>query len=109
MISSDIIRGYNDTIILSILKRGPSYGYDISKTIRDKTEGKYIMKETTLYTAFQRLEKQGLIEVDENPMGSETRRTYYRITDRGEKHLEDKITEWALTKDVINRLVKKEN
>ena len=26
-ISSDVIRGYNDTIILSILMKEPSYGY----------------------------------------------------------------------------------
>ena len=26
-ISSDVIRGYNDTMILCILIKGPSYGY----------------------------------------------------------------------------------
>ena len=28
-ISSDVIRGYNDTIILCLLMKGPSYGYEI--------------------------------------------------------------------------------
>lgn len=105
MISSDIIRGYNDTIILAILKDSPSYGYDISKTIREKTAGRYIMKETTLYTAFQRLEKQELIEVSPNPEGTESRRTYFRITTKGMTHLNEKMDEWMLTQDVINRLV----
>ncbi|MGQ4824230.1 PadR family transcriptional regulator, partial [Enterococcus faecalis] len=35
MISSDGIRGYNDAIILSILNKNDSYGYEISKTIRE--------------------------------------------------------------------------
>ncbi|MBM7834800.1 PadR family transcriptional regulator, partial [Clostridium sardiniense] len=61
MISSDIIRGYNDTIILSILLEGDSYGYEISKNIKSITDDKYIIKETTLYSAFTRLEKNGYI------------------------------------------------
>ena len=51
-ISSDIIRGYNDTIILYLLLDKPSYGYEISKQIKAMTNEKYIVKETTLYSAF---------------------------------------------------------
>ena len=43
-ISSDIIRGYNDTIILYILLDKPSYGYEISKQIKAMTNEKYIVK-----------------------------------------------------------------
>ena len=57
MISSDVIRGYNDTIILYLLQQNPSYGYEISKQIRTISEEKYIIKETTLYSAFTRMEK----------------------------------------------------
>jgi len=35
-ISSDIIRGYNDTIILYLLLDKPSYGYEISKQMLKK-------------------------------------------------------------------------
>ena len=51
MISSDVIRGYNDTMILYLLLDGDSYGYEISRNIREITGGRYIMKETTLYSA----------------------------------------------------------
>ena len=60
-ISSDVIRGYNDTIILYLLLDRPSYGYEISKQIRLISEEKYVIKETTLYSAFTRLEKNGYI------------------------------------------------
>ena len=39
-ISSDVIRGYNDTIILYLLLDRPSYGYEISKQIRLISEEK---------------------------------------------------------------------
>ena len=63
-ISSDVIRGYNDTIILYLLLDRPSYGYEISKQIRLISEEKYVIKETTLYSAFTRLEKNGYIRRD---------------------------------------------
>ena len=56
MISSDVIRGYNDTIILFLLLEYDSYGYEISKRIKELSQEKYIIKETTLYSAFNRLQ-----------------------------------------------------
>ena len=58
-ISSDVIRGYNDTMILFLLLKEPSYGYEISKQIKLLSDGKYVIKETTLYSAFTRMEKNG--------------------------------------------------
>ena len=60
MISSDVIRGYTDTIILSLLRNEPGYGYEISRQISEITEQKYTMRETTLYSAFNRLRQRSL-------------------------------------------------
>ncbi len=106
MISSDVIRGYNDLIILYFLLDTPSYGYEISKSIKDISEEKYIIKETTLYSAFSRLEKNGFIE---SYFGNETngkRRTYYRITSSGFSYYTTKCEEWNLTKEVIEHFIK---
>lgn len=107
MISSDVIRGYNDIMILYFLQDSPSYGYEISKKIAGLTEGKYIMKETTLYSAFTRLERNGHIE---SFSGSDPgdRRTYYKITDDGINFYRDKCDEWVLTKEVVERFIKEE-
>ena len=105
-ISSDIIRGYNDTMILYLLLDRPSYGYEISRTIRKMTDEKYAMKETTLYSAFTRMEKNGFIEsfVDEDLAGGK-KRTYYRITQAGKEHYRAKCEEWTLTKEVIEKFI----
>ena len=60
-ISSDVIRGYNDIMILYLLIENPSYGYEISKNIKQMTEEKYVIKETTWYSAFSRMEKNGYV------------------------------------------------
>ena len=46
-ISTDLIRGHTDTIILNILRQGDSYGYEIYKKIIELSENKYELKEAT--------------------------------------------------------------
>ncbi|WP_411167796.1 PadR family transcriptional regulator [Clostridium sp. MB05] len=106
MISSDIIRGYNDTIILSILLDGDSYGYEISKNIRNITKEEYVIKETTLYSAFSRLEKNGFVESYFKDETFGKRRTYFKITEKGREFYKEKCVEWKLTQNVINKFVK---
>ena len=104
-ISSDVIRGYNDTIILYLLMDAPSYGYEISRRIREMSEEKYIIKETTLYSAFTRREKIGSIESFYETAENGKRRTYYRITESGRQYYLDKCAEWKLTKEVVERFI----
>jgi len=107
LISSDVIRGYNDTIILCLLLDGESYGYEISKRITALSEGKYIIKETTLYSAFTRLEKNGFItsRLGGDESGGK-RRTYYSITHAGRQYYAEKCEEWNITKEVISKFIK---
>lgn len=105
MISSDVIRGYNDTIILYLLLNGDSYGYEISKNIRNITKEQYIMKETTLYSAFNRMEKNGYIESYYGDMTQGRRRTYYKITPSGRGYYQEKCEEWELTMNVVNQFI----
>lgn len=106
MISSDGIRGYNDVIILSILKNSDSYGYAVSQKIREISEELYIIKETTLYSAFNRLEKNGYIHSYPGEVTHGKKRTYYQITAQGLAFLEEKQDEWKQTKKVVNRFMK---
>lgn len=108
MISSDVIRGYNDTIILHLLLEGDSYGYEISKEIERRSQGNYTIKETTLYSAFSRMEKNGYLV---SYQGDETfgrKRTYYKITNDGREYYRIKCQEWDLTKKVINQFTRED-
>jgi PadR family transcriptional regulator PadR len=105
LISSDVIRGYNDTIILYLLQQNPSYGYEISKQIRTISEEKYIIKETTLYSAFTRMEKNGYIESFSGNETNGKRRTYYRVTPEGMAYYKEKCKEWEVTKEVIDKFI----
>lgn len=105
MISSDSIRGYNDVIILSILNEGDSYGYEVSKEIRTRTNELYMIKETTLYSAFTRLEKQKFIRSYPGDLTHGKKRTYYTITTDGKEVLAAKKQEWQEGKRVVDEFL----
>ena len=104
-ISSDVIRGYNDTMILYLLKQKSSNGYEISKDIKKLTDEKYLIKETTLYSAFTRLENNGYVESYSKEAENGKRRTYYKITPAGEAYYKEKCDEWNLTKEVVEKFI----
>ena len=104
-ISSDIIRGYNDLIVLKLLLDGPSYGYELAQRIKTITEEKYVIQETTLYSALTRLLKKSYVTSFSKEGDTGKRRTYYEITKEGISYYEEKCEEWVLTQDVIRRFV----
>lgn len=107
MIGSDVIRGYIDIMILYILLEEDSYGYEISKKIIKLTDAKYTIKETTLYSAFTRLERNQYIDSYSND-SLNNRRTYYKITEVGKEYYQEKCVEWLLTKEVVDRFIKED-
>ena len=103
--SSDILRGYTDTIILAQLARGDSYGYVISKNVQEITRGDLSLKEATLYTTFRRLEAAGVIESYWGNENAGARRRYYSITATGLQTLDRLQMDWNDAKTLIDSLV----
>ena len=104
-ISADTLRGYTDTIILTRLMRGDSYGYEINRQVQSRTGGAYGFKEATLYTAFRRLEQSGLITSYWGGDGPGARRRYYTITEAGKQMWEERSREWEETRTLLNALL----
>ncbi|EWS81052.1 PadR family transcriptional regulator [Brachybacterium phenoliresistens] len=102
MIGADAIRGHIDLILLAILETRPSYAYELSQTITDRSGGEYVVKQTTLYTAVKRLESQGLLDSFEDLSPTGKPRTYYRITASGTAQLEQKRAEWISTRALVD-------
>lgn len=107
-ITSDIIRGHTETIILAQLAKGDSYGYEINKMIQLKTNNQYELKEATLYSAFRRLEQAGLIISYWGNENTGARRRYYSITKSGRGALSGNIEDWNDAKKLIDSLINEE-
>lgn len=105
-ITSDLIRGHTDTIILAHLINGDSYGYQINKCINRESGGKFELKEATLYSAFKRLEGDGMIvSYWGDSDGGGARRRYYSITDKGRAAYRALFDEWKEACIIISNLI----
>ena len=104
-ISPDILRGHTDAIILAQLAEGDTYGYAINKAVQQRTGGALGFKEATLYTAFKRLEQNGLITAYWGEDGPGARRRYYAVTEAGRAQLAADIQEWNETRAVLDALL----
>lgn len=104
-ITSDLLRGHTDTIILALLKDGDKYGYQITKRVHDKSGQAYQLHEATMYSSLKRLENDGRIT---SYWGDETqggRRKYYRITPAGQAQYLDNKQNWDSAKRILDRLI----
>src|SRR5699024_7739488 len=102
MIGADAIRGHIDLILLSILEARPSYAYELSKTLTDRSRGEYVIKRTTLYTAVKCMQAQGLLDSYEDVSTSGKPRTYYKLTALGLEQLDVKRAERRSTRALVD-------
>lgn len=104
-LSSDLLRGHTDTIILKLLLDGDKYGYEITKLIYEKSDQVYELKEATMYSSLKRLEHDGHIT---SYWGDETqggRRKYYHVTTSGREQYESNKKGWDGAKQILEQLL----
>ncbi|KAF1300521.1 MULTISPECIES: PadR family transcriptional regulator [Enterococcus] len=100
-LDKEILRGYIDPIILSILAKEDSYGYDVARQAKILSEQSFELKEGTLYVAFKRLEKHGYV-TSYWQEGQAARRKYYHLTESGLAFLKHKQQEWLFIKKLMD-------
>ncbi len=105
-ITADLIRGHTDTIILAALLEADSYGYRINRRLFELTDGRYELKEATLYTAFKRLEEAGYIHSYWGDEATGARRRYYAITPDGRAAYDRMMQEWRDAGALIEKLIR---
>lgn len=90
-------KGILDVCALSVLKRGPSYGYVILGEISQCVE----ISESTLYPILKRLVSTGCVTTYNQEHNGRTRK-YYRITENGDLKIQEFLSEWEEMKQIYN-------
>jgi PadR family transcriptional regulator, regulatory protein PadR len=101
LISSDVVRGHVDTVILKLLLEKEMYGYEIANEIKARTQNKFEIKEATLYAVVQRLESKELISSYMGEKSHGGKRRYYRVTPLGRAYYKELIDEWRLLRQIM--------
>lgn len=102
-INKEMLKGYIESIILSLLIKEDLYGYEMSKRIRAISTNKFELKESTMYVVLKRLESNELVTTywDDSESGG-GRRRFHKITEKGKEYLKNKKEEWLFFKNIID-------
>jgi len=94
-------KGVLGLCVLALLARDDSYAYEIASRLSDAID----MGEGTIYPLMRRMQTDGWVEtyLVESPAGPS--RKYYRLTDAGQRALEDQGREWRRFSKAVDDLI----
>jgi transcriptional regulator len=98
------LKGSLPLLILHVLGRNPTHGYQIAKQIKAQSGGVLDFKEGTLYPTLHNMEKQGLIEAFDQEEDGRLRR-YYRLREDGRAALDAERAEWDRYAGAVNQVL----
>ncbi len=91
----EMVRGNIDSLLLFLIKEeGQTYGYQLIKEVKKRSDGYFKFKEGTVYPALHRLEKESLIQGEWAKLANGQERRYYSITEKGMVMLGERIAAW---------------
>lgn len=93
-ISSKISRGSAELVILALLSGGSLYGFEIAKSIEERTQGSLHFTLASLYPMLYELEKRGWIHGHWKSNQEGRDRRYYSLTAAGKRVLDPLRKEW---------------
>ncbi len=104
-ISKELVGASAAPIILSVLKHGDSYGYEIVQKVKELTNSEIKWQEASIYPVLKKLENSGMIKSYWKVQETERPRRYYTILPDGKLQLEQNIHEWELVHSMFAMLL----
>ena len=97
-------KGSAELLILSLVEARPRHGYEISKLIEQRSDGKLRFHVASLYPLLYRLERRGWLQGRWVEKSGQRRRRYYRLTRQGRKVLASQQRGWQEFVEAVNRI-----
>ena len=103
--NTDVIKGTLDLLILKTLSLKPLHGFGVARRIEQISRGVFKVNPGSLLTAFQRLERSGLLQAEWRDTENARRAKYYSLTRLGRKQLEAETADWTRRAAAVARLL----
>jgi transcriptional regulator len=94
MLDRELKKGSAELIILSIVEPRPRHGYEISKLIAVRSDGRLKFNVASLYPLLYRLEERGWLQGKWVEKPGERRRRFYSLTAEGRRVLAKQRDTW---------------
>ena len=106
-ITTNLKRASIEIILLSLLKEGDKYGYQLAQEIKTKTDYKLAILEGSMYTILNRLKDHGDVTFSRQVVGTKMTRVYYHLTESGRERLTGMVEKFNNDIDIISQLINK--
>ena len=106
---SGLVQGTLDMLILKTLQLEPMHGYGIALRIGQISKGVFQVNPGSLFPAFRRLERDGLMKSEWRETVNSRRAKYYALTAGGRKKLKSEAQEWRRQSGAITRILEAES
>ena len=102
---TDLVQGTLDMLILKTLALEPMHGYGIAVRLEQMSGGVFRVNAGSLFVAFPRLQRAGLIKGEWKATENSRRAKYYALTEQGRKRLNSETREWGRQVAAIARIM----
>ena len=103
--SGDLVQGTLDMLILKTLALEPMHGFGVAARIEQMSQNVFRVNAGSLFVAFQRLQREGLINSEWKATENSRRARYYSLTADGRKRLKMETQEWGRQVAAIARIL----
>lgn len=100
----ELVGASTNVLVLSVLAKGPSYGYEIIKRINAEANGAFVWQEGTIYPVLHKLEQEGFVRTQWQEADTGRQRKYYYITAKGRTALSRQRETWSLFHGMVTQL-----
>ena len=104
-IEKGLLSGSTPLLVLSLLKDGDKYGYEMVEELARRSDNTFLLKEGTLYPLLHSLEKEKLVQSYTKVAHNGRERKYYQLTESGREQLAYKEKEWHLFSEKVNAVL----
>lgn len=94
-------RGATELLVLHLLSKEDMYGYQITHTLEEMTDGGYTLLEGTLYPILYKLEDSGCITSYGVKSGARRVRKYYHLEEPGIRRYKEMLKDYKFITDCI--------
>ena len=105
-LARELKRGSTELLILALLEERDRHGYDLARSIDERSSGTISFHAASLYPTLYRLEEKDLIDGRWVEKAGQRRRRYYRLTVAGRKTLASQRNVWDTFFDALNRVAR---
>jgi PadR family transcriptional regulator PadR len=93
-LSKELSGASTRVLVLAVLQREASYGYEIVKNVNEAADGVMTWSEGTIYPILHKLQKEGLVRAQWQEAENGRERKYYYITAKGRGFLRMDVDRW---------------